>query len=140
MDKTLTLRNKIEDVGLLPTFVEEICQELELASDKAFNLNLALEEAVTNIVSYAFPQGEEHEFMLHASSDGQRLVFRLEDDGVPFDPTAVADADTTLSAEERPIGGLGIFLIRQIMTDVRYAYADGRNQLTMTLELNKNNS
>lgn len=133
MEKVLTLRNKIEDVALLPAFVDEICEELELAADKSFNLNLVLEEAVTNVVSYAFPPEEEHEFHLYATSDGNQLTFKLEDDGVPFDPTTVSDVDTTLSAEERQIGGLGIFLIRQIMTDVSYAYVDGKNQLTMTL-------
>ena len=135
MEKTLTLRNKIEDVALLPEFVDAVCEELGLGPDKSFNLNLVLEEAVTNVVSYAFPEGEEHEFHVYASSDGQQLIFRIEDDGVPFDPTTVADVDTTLSAEERQIGGLGIFLIRQIMTDVSYAYTEGKNQLTMMLAL-----
>lgn len=137
MKKTLTLRNQIEDVSLLPDFVDEICEELGLGADKSFNLNLVLEEAVTNVASYAFPQGEKHEFHLYASSDENQLVFMLEDDGKPFDPTTVADVDTTLSAEERQIGGLGIFLIRQIMTDVNYAYVDGKNQLTMTLSLSE---
>lgn len=135
MEKVLTLRNKVEDVALIPPFLDAICNELGIGPDMSFNLNLVLEEAVTNVTSYAFPQDEEHEFCLYATSNGKQLVFRLEDDGVPFDPTEVADADVTLTAEERQIGGLGIFLIKQIMTQVSYAYVDGKNQLTMMIEI-----
>lgn len=135
MERKLTLKNSIEQVALLPEFVEGICDELGLGPDKAFNLNLVLEEAVTNVASYAFPEGEEHEFTLYAESDGGLLTFTVEDDGVPFDPTAVEDVDTSLTAEERQIGGLGIFLIRQIMTEVNYSYAEGKNHLVMTLKL-----
>lgn len=137
MEKTLTLKNNIAEVALLPEFIEGICETLGLAADRAFNLNLALEEAVTNVISYAFPDGGEHSFALHAQSDGSVLTFTLEDDGVPFDPTEAPDVDTTLSAEERQIGGLGIFLIRQIMSSVSYEYADGKNRLTMTLQINE---
>lgn len=137
MEKILKLKNDIAQVEQLPGFVDDICDELALGPDKAFNLNLVLEEAVTNVIMYAFPQGEEHEFRVLATSNGKALSLVVQDDGAPFDPTTVAEVDTTLSAEERPIGGLGIFLIRQIMSDVSYVYADGMNQLTMTLNLSK---
>lgn len=135
MDKRLTLKNEIAELARLPQFVEEICEELGLGADKVFNLNLVLEEALTNVVMYAYPEGEIHDIHVSAHSDSSQLQFVIEDTGKPFDPTEVPDADTTLSAEEREIGGLGIFLIRQIMTDVEYQRVDDKNVLTLTLTL-----
>lgn len=133
MDKTLTLENNLEQVEVLATFVEELCEELGVGPALVFNLNLALEEAVTNVIMYAFPQEELHTFTLRARKEGAVLSFELQDGGAPFDPTTEApETDTTLSAEERPIGGLGIFLIRQIMDTVSYRREDGCNILTMT--------
>lgn len=118
-------------MALLSPFVEEICEELGLGPELLFNLNLVLEEAVTNVVMYAYPEGEVHQIWLSAEEHNGCLVFTLQDEGAEFDPTAVPEADVTLSAEEREIGGLGIFLIRQIMNEVSYRRIDGRNVLTM---------
>jgi serine/threonine-protein kinase RsbW len=80
---------------------------------------------------YAYPQDEEHEFTLSVKQIENRLIFKLIDTGKEFDPTLQPDADVTLSLEERPIGGLGIFLIRKIMKTVKYCRIDGKNILTM---------
>ncbi len=136
MEKTLTLKNHIEEIALLAPFVEELCEEMGLGMDRVFNLNLVLEEAVTNVVMYAYPQGEEHELWVKATADGGMLTLTVEDEGVPFDPTAEApEVDVTLSAEEREIGGLGIFLISQMMDEVGYERKDERNILTMKLKI-----
>lgn len=134
-EKTLTIENKIEQLPLLAGFVEELCEEMGLGMEMVFNLNLALEEAATNIIMYAYPQDENHTICLKATKDGDRLSLLLEDTGIPFDPTEAPDADITLSAEERPIGGLGIFLIRQIMDEVTYQRIDGKNMLTMVKKM-----
>lgn len=133
--KTLTIENKIEQLSLLAEFVEELCEEMELGMEMVFNLNLALEEAMTNVIMYAYPQDEVHTITLTAKREGDKLAFLLEDTGIAFDPTEVPDADTTLSAEERSIGGLGIFLIRQIMNEVSYQRIDGKNMLTMVKKI-----
>ncbi len=134
-EKTLTIENKIEQLPLLAGFVEELCEEMGLGMEMVFNLNLALEEAATNIIMYAYPQDESHIISLTATKDSDRLSLLLEDTGIPFDPTEAPDADITLSAEERPIGGLGIFLIRQIMDEVSYQRIDGKNMLTMVKKM-----
>jgi anti-sigma regulatory factor (Ser/Thr protein kinase) len=85
---------------------------------------------------YAYPQGEEHEFQLDVHVLENRLIFKIIDSGKEFDPTLQPDADVTLSLEERPIGGLGIFLIRQIMQTVDYRRVDGKNILTMVKMIN----
>lgn len=133
----ITLRNEIEEIGRMTSFVEEVCERKNAGPKDSFNIRLALEEAVTNVIMYAFPQGETHEFDLTVKEEGDRLTFIITDSGKEFDPTAAAEPDITLSAEERPIGGLGIFLIRRIMDSVEYRREDGRNVLTMVKTLNK---
>ena len=135
MEKKLVLKNEISEINKLATFVEELGDELNLTPDLVFNWNLVLEEAVSNVILYAYPKEESQEIYLSASVLDNNLVFVLTDTGKEFDPTQAPDADVTLSAEEREIGGLGIFLIRQIMNKVEYQRINGKNLLTLAKEL-----
>lgn len=135
MEKSIILTNDISEINKLTEFVEEIGNELSLAPDVVFNLNLVLEEAVVNIINYAYPKEEHQSIYLSATLHEGSIILVLTDTGVEFDPTMAPEADITLSAEERPIGGLGIFLIRQIMNEVRYDRIDGKNVLTMEKKL-----
>ena len=129
--KELVMRNNIADIALMSEFVENLCDENQLPMDVCFNLNLALEEAVSNVIKYAYPENEEHEIILKVNKKDNGFIFELTDTGTPFDPTKKEDADVTLSAEERPIGGLGIFLIKKIMRAVEYKRVDDKNILIM---------
>ena len=133
MQRELTLYNEVKQIGLLPDFIKEISNGLGLDEMLIFNLNLVLEEAVTNVIMYAYPKGERHSMTLKAWTEGENvLAFELKDQGKPFDPIKEApEVDTTLSAEERGIGGLGIFLIQQMMDEVSYRYEGNSNILTM---------
>lgn len=135
MKKTLVLSNDIRQIPELAAFVEALAEETSLNPAEAMSLNLALEEAVTNVMMYAYPAGETGQVELDVDALPGRLVFELRDAGVPFDPTAAPEADISLGVEERPIGGLGIFLVRQIMDSVEYARRDGKNILTLTKKL-----
>lgn len=135
MKKTLVLSNDIRQIPELAAFVEALAEELSLNPAEAMSLNLALEEAVTNVMMYAYPAGVTGQVELDVDALPGRLVFELSDSGVPFDPTAAPDADINLGVEERPIGGLGIFLVRQIMDSVEYARRGGKNILTLTKKL-----
>ena len=115
----------------MSAFLEEISSELNLSMENSFNINLAIEEAVTNVIMYAYPQDEEHDFILSAQHAGNQLTFKLIDSGKEFDPTTRPEVDVTLSVEDRPIGGLGIFFMRKIMETVEYQRIDGKNILTM---------
>ena len=136
MEKKLVIKNEISEIGKLATFIEELGEELVLTPDLIFNLNLALEEAVTNVIFYAYPKEEQKDIFISANMSDNILIFVLTDSGKEFDPTKVPDADITLSAEEREIGCLGIFLIRQIMDTVEYQRIDGKNVLSMSKQLN----
>ena len=135
MEKKLVIKNDISEISKLATFIGELSEELDLTSELNFNLNLVLEEAVSNVILYAYGKEEQKDISLVAYSSDDNLVFVLTDSGTEFDPTKVPDADITLSAEEREIGGLGIFLIRQIMNTVEYQRIDGKNVLTMRKQL-----
>ena len=136
MEKSIILANDISEISRLNEFIEEIGNEFSLAPDVIFNLTLVLEEAVVNVINYAYPK-EEHEYIyLSARMHDGSIVLVLTDTGKEFDPTAAPEADVTLSAEDRQIGGLGIFLIRQLMNEVKYERIEGKNVLTLEKKLN----
>ena len=136
MEKKLVIKNDISEINKLTVFIEELSEELVLTPELTFNLNLVLEEAVSNVIYYAYGEEKQKEISLMAKMSENNLIFVLTDSGKEFDPTKAPDADITLSAEEREIGGLGIFLIRQIMNLVEYQRIDGKNVLTMGKQLN----
>ncbi len=131
-ERRLVLHNSVDQISQLTDFLQEIADEKGLDTSTAMNINLALEEAVTNVIMYAYPEGTDGLVDLEAILRDDSLVFILKDNGTPFDPTAAPEADVTLSAEERKIGGLGIFLVRKIMDTVHYVRSDGQNVLSMT--------
>ena len=129
--RTLTLTNDLKDVPRLATFVEEICEALSFDDMVTMQMNLAIEEAVVNVMDYAYPEGVKGYVDIEVWADEQWLTFVITDSGKPFDPTTKGEVDITLSAEERDIGGLGIYLVRQMMDSIGYEYKDGHNVLTL---------
>ena len=129
--RQITLPNDVQEVPQLNVFVDEVCEQADFDMSTTLKLNLAIEEAVVNVMNYAYPAGEKGDVDIEAMINDEYLVFVISDSGTPFDPTAKAEVDTTLSVEERGIGGLGIHLIRQIMDTINYERVDGKNVLTM---------
>jgi anti-sigma regulatory factor (Ser/Thr protein kinase) len=130
LQRSITLPNDISTISQLSEFVETVCEEKGLDMALTMNLNLALEEAVVNVMSYAYPDSQG-DVKVDIIIDDQKVVSILTDSGIPFDPTQKGDVDTTLPAEERPIGGLGIHLVKQIMDKVSYQYVGNQNILTL---------
>ena len=131
----LTLFNDVRQISLLAGFMNRIREENNLNPGLATKINLALEEAVTNVVMYAYPKGTKEKINLEAVRDGNTLRFTLTDRGRVFDPTAAPKANISASLKDRPIGGLGIHLVRTIMDSVTYRRAEGKNVLTMTINI-----
>lgn len=136
--RSLTLPNDIETIPTLSQFIDECAETVGLDSSLTMALNLAIEEAVVNVMLYAYPEGTVGDVTIRFSATGEELEIVITDSGTPFDPTQCQDADITLSVEERPIGGLGIFLERQLMDAISYRRADGHNILTMRKTLTNN--
>ena len=134
----ITLPNDVQTVPQLNIFVDEACEAAELDMSTTIKMNLAIEEAVVNVMSYAYPNGIKGAVNIDALVTDDELKFVISDKGTPFDPTQQAEVDTSLSAEERTIGGLGIHLIRQIMDTIHYEHTDDRNVLTLSKKLTKN--
>ena len=104
-----------------------------LTADVRRDLHLVVDEVVNNIVRHAQPRHPE--VTVHVSVDGTALQIGVVDDGDAFDPRANPAPDTTLALEDRPVGGLGIFLVRQLMEDVHYRRIRGKNHLTLRRRL-----
>jgi sigma-B regulation protein RsbU (phosphoserine phosphatase) len=137
MQHSITLTNDIQQVPQLADFVDMVCEEVGMDMAIAIQMNLAMEEAVVNVMDYAYPAGTVGDVTIEAESDDDQLQFTIIDNGTPFDPTAKEEVDTTLSAEERPIGGLGIHLVRQLMDSINYERIDEKNILTLRKKIDK---
>jgi serine/threonine-protein kinase RsbW len=135
MKKELKLKNQISELERVNQFVEEIGDELGLDMELQMNLNLVMEEMVSNVIFYAYPQGTEAEIELVAESDGKEVTFVLSDSGKEFDPTMKESVNTDINPAERDIGGMGIFIVKNIMNKVTYQRLKGKNLLTMKKEI-----
>lgn len=136
MKKHIVITNEIAEISVITDFVEQIGAELELKPSLVMSLNLVLEEAISNIILYAYPQRMGELITIMVEKTDNMLIFTITDKGVVFDPTVVPEADIMLSVQERPIGGLGIYLIKKIMNEVEYQRIDGNNVFTLKKILN----
>ena len=133
--KSIVLPNDTQEVPRLNDFVGEVCQAVGLDSIVAMQVKLAIEEAVVNVMKYAYPQGTRGDVTVEAVSNDVRLKFTIIDSGKPFDPTVLPEVDTTLSAKDRRIGGLGIHIVRQFMDSINYERNGNLNILTIRKNL-----
>ena len=131
LEETLTLQNDVKQVAKLNAFMTDITERLGISKPQTYQLKLALEEAVVNVMEYAYPKDTTGDIHIKATSNGKRLKIIITDMGTAFNPTERATADTTLSVEDRPVGGLGIFLVRELMDSINYERIAGKNVLTM---------
>ena len=129
--ESLTLNNKVSEISKLNAFVQSATAALNMEKGLANRIKLAVEEAVTNIIDYAYPNGTEGSIDITIEADENRIRFIITDSGAEFDPTGVSKVDTTLSVDDRPIGGLGVFLVRNLMDSINYERTDGKNVLRM---------
>ena len=131
MRKSLVLPCDLQEVPRLNAFVEEVCQSVGFDEITSMDIKVAVEEAVVNVMKYAYPPGQQRDVTIEAASNELRLKFTIIDCGKPFDPTVQSEVDTTLSANERKIGGLGVHIIRQNMDSINYERIDNLNVLTL---------
>lgn len=136
---TIVLENKVEQLPRLAAFAENICRDLSIDDADRNDFLVAIDELGANICMYAYPQDEENTFTVSFRQDDDELAFMFEDAGVPFDPTKTEDVDVDAPAEKRRIGGLGIYMVRQMMDRVEYWRVGDRNLLTIAKKRNKNN-
>jgi sigma-B regulation protein RsbU (phosphoserine phosphatase) len=137
MRKSIVLPNNVQEVPRLTAFVQEVCETVGFNDSQNMQIQIAIEEAVVNVMNYAYPPGQYGDVTIEAASNDVQLKFTIIDTGKPFDPTVQPEADTTLPANERRIGGLGIHIVRQIMDSINYERIDNLNVLTLRKEINQ---
>ena len=129
---SLVLSNQRSEVARLMDRVEAQCHEWGLSEDDTVNLNLILDEFVSNVIRHGYDDDQAHEIHVALGLAGTVASIRIEDDAKPFNPLEAPPPDLDLPIEQRPIGGLGIFIARALADSVEYRRERGRNVLTMT--------
>ena len=135
MTNTLIIKNELEQLTRLYAFLDQQAAAYGLEELQSMQIKLALEEAVTNVILYAYPDKKDQDIRIDMSCENKRLTIVITDTGTDFNPLERQEPDLTLSLEERPIGGLGIYLVKQLMTEVTYGRSAGKNILTMTKDI-----
>ena len=132
-DLHVSLPAKLTEVRNLSTAVEEFGDTNELPMPTVFIINLALDELITNAITHGTFKGPDPKIDIHLKAEQNVVTLTMEDNGSPFDPTAMEadDVDTTSALEDRAVGGLGLHLVRTFAHDMAYEFVDGRNRLTV---------
>ena len=134
--KELTIAAKVENIEAVTDFVNEQLEALDCPMKAQMQIDIAIDELFGNIAQYAYnPEIGQATVRVEVVEDPLSVVITFIDNGTPYDPLAKADPDTTLSADEREIGGLGIFMVKKSMDEVTYEYKDGQNILTIKKSL-----
>jgi serine/threonine-protein kinase RsbW len=134
---SLHLRNDLSELATLSRSLEEFATSLGLARRTLFQLNLVIDELVTNIINYAYRDEAEHRISVIVKLEQGLLMIRLEDDGIPFNPVLSDVPDCSCPVEQRAIGKLGIHLARQFADDLLYERYGNRNILTISKRVRK---
>lgn len=129
--KTLTLINDVQQLDWLHEQVEILGEEWELSPKLAMQLNLVLEEVVSNIIFYGFPDKDRHDIIIRLELLNDIITIITEDDGILFNPLTVQAPDLDLPVEQREIGGLGIHFVQTIMDEVIYERKNNKNLLIL---------
>lgn len=129
--KQFEIENRIEEISSLAVKIEKLAKDWNLSSELTMNINLVVEEALSNIIFYAFKDKENRKIQIIISLQKKDIVIEIKDSGIAFNPLKQEAPDISLPAEERPIGGLGIFLISQIMDKINYKRESNQNVLTL---------
>ena len=134
--KELTVEAKTTNIEAVTDFVNEQLEALDCPMKAQMQIDIAIDELFGNIAHYAYnPEIGKATVRVEVTEDPLAVVITFIDNGVPYDPLAKADPDTTLSAEEREIGGLGVYMVKKSMDDITYEYKDGQNILKIKKNL-----
>ena len=128
---SFTLKSNLSELEKLCQEMEKLGQKLGLTKKCVFEINLALDELFTNIISYGFEDDDEHEIKVTLTPQNETLCLSIEDDGLPFNPIEAEEPDLECTVEDCKIGGLGIHLIRNLMDDICYERCGDKNVLTL---------
>ena len=128
----ISLANDLRELARIAERIDEFCENRNLGPQIGYAVNLSVDEILTNTISYGYDDEEPHEIEIVVSMQGDAIVVVIVDDSTAFDLSQTPDADVESSVEERALGGLGLFLVHQMMDGVEYRHVDGCNVVTLT--------
>ncbi len=131
----IKIKNDLSEIRILSEKLEEYCLAQNIAMKSALDLTLALEEIVTNIISYGYQDDAEHIILISIDKNNSNLITQIKDDGVPFNPLEVPSPDLNKELDQMEPGGLGIHLVKNVMDEVSYKREEGLNILTLVKKL-----
>jgi anti-sigma regulatory factor (Ser/Thr protein kinase) len=135
--KELTIAATVESIETVTDFVNEQLEAYDCPMKILMQINIAIDELFSNIAHYAYnPETGDATVRVEVIEDPMAVIITFIDNGVPYDPLKQKDPDTTLPAEERELGGLGIYMVKKTMDDITYEYKDGKNILSIKKHLN----
>jgi anti-sigma regulatory factor (Ser/Thr protein kinase) len=133
----IVLRNDLSEIAKLHRELGNFGQKYSLSSKALFELNLILEEVLVNVISYAYADNQLHEIVVRADLRDDELVIDVEDDGRPFNPLQIPPPDLDRPLEQRNVGGLGLFLVRELTSSIEYTRREEKNHLVMRKKTEK---
>lgn len=128
--KELTVAARLENIEAATAFVDEFLEATDCPLKAKMQIDVAVDEIISNIVHYAYPEGEGTVTVGLKETDGT-IAIVFKDHGIPYDPLQAKVPDLSLSAEDRPIGGLGIHMVKKMMDTITYRYENGQNVLSL---------
>ncbi len=134
--KELTIAATVENIGTVTEFVNEQLEALDCPMKAQMQIDIAIDELFGNIAHYAYnPDVGNATVQVEVTEEPLAVIITFIDGGVPYDPLKAADPDITLSAEDRQLGGLGIYMVKKYMDGISYEYRDGKNILSIKKKL-----
>lgn len=134
--KEITIAATVENIDVVTDFVNEQLESCDCPIKAQMQIDIAIDELFSNIAHYAYnPETGDATVRVEVVEDPMAVVITFIDKGIPYDPLKKADPNTALSAEEREIGGLGIFMVKKTMDDITYEYKEGQNILKIKKNL-----
>jgi anti-sigma regulatory factor (Ser/Thr protein kinase) len=127
----LQIKNELTEIERLAEEIESFGELHDIPADVVFGINLSLDELITNTINYGYADSQQHFIQVELDLTAEDVVIQLKDDGLPFDPLQRPDPDINQSLDDKPIGGLGIYLVRKMMDEVEYRRIDNFNILKM---------
>ena len=133
---SITLRNHLSELSRLHQLLWQFGKEQDLRDNLINTMNLALEEIVTNVIEHGYEDYGRHDILIRCTIRDGHIMAEVEDDGKPFNPLDSPDPDIAQSLEERPLGGLGVYLVRKVMDHLDYHYQGGKNRIKLKKSIN----
>jgi serine/threonine-protein kinase RsbW/sigma-B regulation protein RsbU (phosphoserine phosphatase) len=128
----IAIANELEEIAVSAEKIDAFCEEREISPEIAYAVNLSIDEILTNTISYGYEDDEPHRIEIVVRLEADALVVVIADDSAPFDLSETPEADVEATLEDRDVGGLGLFLVHQMMDKVEYERVEGRNIVTLT--------